>query len=47
MFKYLSANNPRKFVNVLDLLVDQYNNAIHSSIELTPKEANREEGSKS
>ena len=31
MFKYFSANYTRKFVNVIDLLVDQYNNAIHSS----------------
>ena len=30
MFKYFSANNTRKYVDVLDLLVDQYNNAIHS-----------------
>ena len=43
MFKYFSAYNSRKFVNVLDLLVDQYNNAIHSSIKMTPKEASREE----
>ena len=27
MFKYFSDNNTRKFVDVLDLLVDQYNNA--------------------
>ena len=43
MFKYFSANNTRKFVDVLDLLVDQYNNAIHSSLKMTPKEASREE----
>ena len=42
-FKYFSANNTRKFVDVLDLLVEQYNNAIHSSIKFTPKEASREE----
>ena len=42
MFKYFSANNTRKYV-VLDLLVDQYNNAIHSSIKMTLKEASREE----
>ena len=30
MFKYFSANNTRKYVDVLDLLVDQYNNSIHS-----------------
>ena len=43
MFKYFSANNTRKFVDVLDLLVDQYNNTIHSSIKMTPKEASRKE----
>ena len=43
MFKYFSANNTRKFVDVLDLLVDQYNNSIHSSIKMTPKEGSREE----
>ena len=43
MFKYFSANNTRKFVDVLDLLVEQYNNAIYSSIKTTPKEASREE----
>ena len=42
MFKYFSANNTRKFVDVLDLLVDQYNNVIHSSIKMTPKETSRE-----
>ena len=43
MFKYVSANNTRKFVDVLDLLVYQYNNAIHSLIKMTPKEASGEE----
>ena len=43
MFKYFSANNTRKFVDVRDLLVDQYNNTIHSSIKMTPKEASRKE----
>ena len=43
MFKYFSANNVRKFVDVLDLLVDQFNNAIHSSTKMTPKEASRKE----
>ena len=33
MFRYFSANYTRKLVDVLDLLVDQYNNAIHSSIK--------------
>ena len=43
MFKYFSANNTRKYVDVLDLLDDQYNNTIHSSIKMTPKEASRKE----
>ena len=43
MFKYFSANNTRKYVDVLVLLVDEYNNTINSSIKLTPKEASRRE----
>ena len=43
MFKYFSANDTRKFVDVLVLLVDQYNNTIHSSIKMTSKEASRKE----
>ena len=42
MFKYLSANNTRKYIDVLDILIDQYNNTIHSSIKMTPIEASRE-----
>ena len=42
MFKYFSANNTRKYVDVLDLVVDQYNNATHSSIKMSPVEASRE-----
>ena len=42
IFKYFSANNTRKYIDVLDLLVDQYNNMIHSSIKMTPIEASRE-----
>ena len=43
MFKYFTANKTRLFVDVLDLLVDQYNNTIHSSSKMTPKEASRKE----
>ena len=43
MFKYFSVNNTRKYVDVLDLFVDQYNNTIHSSIKMTPKEASSKE----
>ena len=41
MFKHFSANNTTKCVDVLDLLVDQYNNTIHSSIKMTPMVASR------
>ena len=41
IFKYFSANNTRN-IDVLDLLVDQYNNTNHSSIKMTPVEASRE-----
>ena len=43
IFKYFSANNTRKYVDVLNLLVDQYNNTIQSSIKMIPKEASRKE----
>ena len=43
MFKYLSANNTRKYVDVLDLLLDQYNITIHSSIRMNPKEESRKD----
>ena len=43
-FMYFSANNTRKFgVGILDLLVHQYIDTIHSSIKMTPKEASRKE----
>ena len=41
--KYFSANNTRKYIDLLDLLVDQYNNTIHSSIKMSSKEASRKE----
>ena len=43
MFKYFSSNNTRKCIDLLDLLVNQYNNSIHSSIKMTPNEASRKE----
>ena len=43
MFKYCSDNYTRQFIDVLDLLVDQYNNTIHSSIKMTTKKASRKE----
>ena len=42
MFRYFSAKNTRKYIDVLDLLIEQYNNTIHSSIKMTPVEESRE-----
>ena len=42
IFKYFSANNTRKYIDVLELPVGQYNNTIHSSTKMSPVEASRE-----
>ena len=34
-----TTNSTRKYMNVLDKFVDQYNNTIHSSIKMSPVEA--------
>ncbi|XP_065680613.1 uncharacterized protein LOC136094546 [Hydra vulgaris] len=39
MFKYFSVNSTKKYIDVLDEMVDQYNNTKHSSIKMTPAEA--------
>ena len=39
MFKYFSANNTKKYINILDEMVNKYNNTKHSSIKMTPVEA--------
>ena len=39
MFKYFSANNTRKYINILDEMVNNYNNTKHSSIKMAPVEA--------
>jgi hypothetical protein len=39
MFKYFSANSTRRYIDVLDALVQQYNNKYHSSIKMTPAAA--------
>ena len=39
MFRYFTANSTRKYIDVLDDLVDQYNNTKHRSIKMTPVEA--------
>ena len=39
MFKYFSANNTKKYIDVLDEIVNSYNNTKHSSIKMTPVKA--------
>jgi len=43
MFKYLTANNTNKYIDVLDDFVERYNNTRHSSIKMTPVEASKKE----
>ena len=39
MIKYFSANSTRKYLDVLDEMVNNYNNTRHSSIKMTHFEA--------
>ena len=40
MFKYFSANNTKKYIDILDEMVNNYNYTKDSSIKMTPVEAN-------
>ena len=39
MWKYFTANETRKWIDILDKLVDDYNNSFHRTIKMTPIEA--------
>ncbi len=39
MWKYFSANNTHKYIDILDSLMDLYNSGYHRSIKMSPKEA--------
>ena len=39
MWKYFTANNTQKYIDVLPSIVDKYNSAYHRSIKLTPSDA--------
>ena len=41
MWKYFSANSTHVYIDILDQLVNQYNNTRHSSIKMTPVEASK------
>lgn len=36
MFKYFHANSVNRYINMLDQVIDLYNNRKHSSIKMTP-----------
>lgn len=40
MFRYFTANGTRKYIDILQNLVDSYNNKIHRSIKMKPSEVN-------
>ena len=44
MYKYFSGENTRRWVDVLDKLVKNYNTSYHRSIKMTPTEALDREG---
>jgi hypothetical protein len=46
MFKYFTANNTRRYIDVLDDMVNKYNNRRHSSIKMTPVEASKKQNEK-
>src|SRR6218665_3587117 len=39
MFKYFTANSTRRYIDVLESIVAQYNDTKHSSINMSPQEA--------
>ena len=46
MFKYFSANSTRKYIGVLDEMVNKYNNTKHSAIKMTPEAASERKNEK-
>ena len=42
LYKYLHANQTEKYIDVLDDLVDSYNNTYHSTIRMKPNDVNKD-----
>ena len=42
MWKYFTANNTRFYLDAVDQMVKNYNEEVHSTIKMTPKEANKD-----
>ena len=45
MWKRFTAENTRNWIDMLDSLIDEYNNTKHSTIKMTPAEASKPENS--
>ena len=43
MWKYFTANNTHKYIDILPELVDKYNSSYHRSIKTTPRDASQPE----
>jgi hypothetical protein len=43
MWKVFSKNDNKKWINIVDKLVDNYNNSYHRSIKMTPNQASKTE----
>ena len=39
MFKYFTANSTRRYIDILNEMVSNYNNTRHTSIKMTPAKA--------
>jgi hypothetical protein len=46
MWKYFTANETRKWIDVVGKLAEDYNNTFHSTIKMTPAEASKPENSR-
>ena len=42
MWKYFTANNTRFYLDALDQMVKNYNEKVHGTIKMTPKEASKD-----
>ena len=42
IWKYFTANNTRLYLDALDQMVKNYIDEVHSTIQMTPKEASKD-----
>ena len=46
MWRYLTAVNSKRYIDVLEDLITSYNNSYHRSIKMRPVDVSRENGNK-